>query len=835
MARDKRTRKLAVSADAATVVMPDRLDDDAPKVQSGPATMTLAEFIEFAGGGAIAVPWHLGEYYTLCESLGIGPSQALSQEENLKRGIHICVSMPPQHGKPLAGDTLVTMADGSRVPIRDVRVGDRVISGFGNVANVTGHYPQGKLDVLKITTRSGRTVTAEGSHLFLVRRSKSKDAKTAWRRADELHAYDRGRWDNDWMMLGARYETDPTSSLTVDEARFLGYIAGDGGVTQRSVMFTNTDPDVVASFKRCARSIGYVVREVPNPRPDLRAQSYRANGAQPFVRKHGMMGHGAHTKRVPESVFSASRSAVAAFLAAYFECDGTRSARFNGRCSANSSFSSVSKGLLDDVRSLLARLGISSHLMAKNGRYKGKPHKSWLLSVTDDRAFFDEVPVLGAKSGGSDRDTAPNRSMHIKDCVMSVEPAGQDDCYCIMVDRDDSFLANDIVTHNTTLIAYTIAWLLFRFPHLVFGYGSYAKLFSSWRTEDIMRIYVHAGGELMKDHARKDDWRTAGGGGCLAFSPGSGIAGYQMHHIVFDDFVENEVDLDTEDKRKSIHRDMDRATQRLWPGGSIIAIATRWHPEDPIGYLLSKGYTELNLPAVRTDDDGVEHALWPDVKPLAWLDTKRLPSSKEYVGAYAWATQYQGKPVPPEGAVFGPPRWYEELPEGASVTVIGFDFGYGPEGTSDHSVAVVLAQLDGIYYVHDVLRVRSTLADMAREFKALMAQHPYPVRYGCYMGGNEKGILNLLFVEDVAIERMPARQNKFTRSQRCASAWKVGRIIVRSGQPWSAKFAREVEYFTGAERGRDDQVDALVSAFDLVETSAAAGWDGGFAFGRTCM
>jgi predicted phage terminase large subunit-like protein len=388
---------------------------------------------------------------------------------------------------------------------------------------------------------------------------------------------------------------------------------------------------------------------------------------------------------------------------------------------------------------------------------------------------------------------------------------------------------------KTTLIAYAIAWLLFRFPHWVFGYGSYAKLFSSNRTEDIMRIFVHAGGELKKDHARKDDWRTAGGGGCIAFSPGSGIAGYQMHHIVFDDFVENEVDLDTEEKRKTIHRDMDRATQRLWVGGSIVVIGTRWNPEDPIGYMLGKGYTELNFPAVRIDDAGNEHALWPDVKPLAWLETKRSPSSKEYVGAYAWATQYMGKPVPPEGAVFGPPTWFDELPPGAVVTVIGFDFGYGPEGSSDFSVAVVIAQHERNYYVVDVVRVRSTLADMSARYKELMRDHPYPCRYGCYMGANEKGILNLLFQDDVAIERMPARHNKYTRAQRCANAWKSGRILVRRGASWSAVFAREVEYFTGNERGKDDQVDALVSAFDLVETSAAAGWDGGFTFGSAVM
>ena len=104
------------------------------------------------------------------------------------------------------------------------------------------------------------------------------------------------------------------------------------------------------------------------------------------------------------------------------------------------------------------------------------------------------------------------------------------------------------------------------------------------------------------------------------------------------------------------------------------------------------------------------------------------------------------------------------------------------------------------------------------------------------MGANEKGILNLLFQDDVHIERMHARHNKYTRAQRCSVAWKAGRILVRSGQPWSASFAREVEHFTGNEQGKDDQVDALVSAFDLVELNAPVGWGGGgFTFGKACV
>ena len=387
---------------------------------------------------------------------------------------------------------------------------------------------------------------------------------------------------------------------------------------------------------------------------------------------------------------------------------------------------------------------------------------------------------------------------------------------------------------KTTLITYTIAWLLFRFPHLLFGYGSYAKLFSANRTADIMDLYVHAGGVLKKDHARRDDWRTEGGGGCYAFSPGSGIAGYQMHHIVFDDFVENEVDLDTAEKAAAIHRDMDRALQRLWVGGSVIAIGTRWGHNDPIAHLLGKGFDELNLPAVR-EIDGFEYALWPEVKPLAWLDTKRLPSSKEFVGAYAWDTQYQGKPTPPTGAVFGRARYYTTLPDDAVCVALGVDLAYDEHTANDWSIVVALffAPSTGLFYVHDVRREQTT--DCESMLEQAMIDYP-EVRLVMYFAGPEKGVLNLLFMHGIPIVRLPARHNKWTRARRTAKEWNRGRILVRANQKWTTPFVRVIEFFTGAEKGRDDDADALVAAHDLVALNEPVEWaGGGFTFGSAVM
>lgn len=93
----------------------------------------------------------------------------------------IVFSVPPRHGKPLAEDTPVRMADGTTKPVRQVRVGDRVVSGTGRPTTVSAVYPQGYLPVWRVRTASGHSFRAEGSHRFLT-------AARGWVRVDELRA-----------------------------------------------------------------------------------------------------------------------------------------------------------------------------------------------------------------------------------------------------------------------------------------------------------------------------------------------------------------------------------------------------------------------------------------------------------------------------------------------------------------------------------------------------------------------------------------------------------------------------------------------------------------------
>ena len=68
----------------------------------------------------------------------------------------------------LVEGTLVTMADGSRRPIEDVKVGDAVLSGYGSGrfrgAQVVGVHRSRRGECVRITTQSGRVITSTAEH-----------------------------------------------------------------------------------------------------------------------------------------------------------------------------------------------------------------------------------------------------------------------------------------------------------------------------------------------------------------------------------------------------------------------------------------------------------------------------------------------------------------------------------------------------------------------------------------------------------------------------------------------------------------------------------------------
>lgn len=163
-----------------------------------------------------------------------------------------------------------------------------------------------------------------------------------------------------------------------------------------------------------------------------------------------------------------------------------------------------------------------------------------------------------------------------------------------------------------------------------------------------------------------------------------------------------------------------------------------------------------------------------------------------------------------------------ERPAKFDRVVIGVDCAYTIGAGSDWSAAVVLGSLRDLIFVIEVMREREETDVIADKLLDLRASYP-GAAMASYVSGPEIGVYKLLLTHwGIPVMMLPARYNKIVRSKRTQIAWKQGRILLPRYAPWLGAFLQELRFFNGAEGQQDDQVDALVSGFDILDTACPA-------------
>lgn len=379
---------------------------------------------------------------------------------------------------------------------------------------------------------------------------------------------------------------------------------------------------------------------------------------------------------------------------------------------------------------------------------------------------------------------------------------------------------------KTETLLHSIAWLLRRSPADTIAYVSYAAQVAESKS-DLARSYARSAGvTLREDRGSLAEWRTPEGGGVLATGIGGPLTSQGCKVAIVDDPFKNRQDAESALIRQ---RTWDWFTSTLWtriePGGSCIVCHTRWHEDDLIGRL-DRGEMDgveweiINLPAITTDADGVEQALWPERWPVSELAVKRGANE------YDWASLFQGQPMARGGEVFrAPARYIDPILTGAR-TVLAVDPA-GTESTrSDWTVAVALAVrgagLTLAADVVDVLRMRAETGAVAAELARFQQRHGGAAihieasRDGKAVARTLRQINPTLLLTEVV-----PRGDKFVRAQPVATAWNEGRVRVPSSgvaYPWVGPFLETVLRFTGVSDAHDDDVDALAYAWAVIDT-----------------
>ncbi len=317
----------------------------------------------------------------------------------------------------VTGDTLVLLADGRRVPIRDL-VGQtpELISmdAQGRLIKATSDkiWRVGPRPVYEVRLASGRRLRGTAKHRLY--------GAEGWRTIRELQAGDR---------LGtARHVPEPAYAQVWPEAEIilLAHLIGDGSYLKGQPLRYTTASEVNSQIVSDSASQHFGVQVNRHEGKGAWHQlvfsgngnRWHPAGINRWLRDLGVFSQRSHEKRVPAALFQVPNEQIALFLRHLWATDGTISPRKPGqRGSHGIHLSTNSQGLADDVMALLLRLGIRGHIQAVKSKNYRTTYMIWIRGAEQQRLFLGEVGAFGPRENQAKRlsalitHTVPNTNL----------------------------------------------------------------------------------------------------------------------------------------------------------------------------------------------------------------------------------------------------------------------------------------------------------------------------------------------------------------------------------------------------------------------------------------
>jgi len=298
----------------------------------------------------------------------------------------IILAARPAMGKCVCAESLIDdPASGQRVTIKEFvsqqrpKISSVNAAGRVDATTVADWIPNGTKECFEVRTKTGRTVVTTSNHPFLT--------VDGWVPLEDLSAGSRVAVPRRLSVFGSG---DSWSPLRV---RLLAYFIAEGGLTGRSPMFTNTDPEIVADFIHAVDE--FPECSVTGPvRYGYRARGRNKGATNPITTwlwELGLMGKRAEEKYFPEDVWRFTKPLMAEFLRALFSCDGTV---YSMSGYPRIEFTVASEKLAEDVHHALVRFGVVSKLWRKTDR-------SWRVEITDPASvevYQSEIGWIGEKT-----------------------------------------------------------------------------------------------------------------------------------------------------------------------------------------------------------------------------------------------------------------------------------------------------------------------------------------------------------------------------------------------------------------------------------------------------
>lgn len=373
-------------------------------------------------------------------------------------------------GKAQPIDTLIPTPNGCK-KLGDLVVGDYVFNRHGKPIKVIGIFDQGMLDAYKVTFEDGRSTICNDEHLWTYITSKGNFKTRSLRELMDTNYKcidERGRTVHKYRIPISEATQYSPKEFDIDPY-VLGAFLGNGRLSITQLTLSSNDLYVVEEISKLIGATGYhrvseknynYVFALPDDIRDTHTDSCKSCKyfqTSAFFRKYPQLcGCLARNKRIPEDYFYGSIEQRWSLIQGLFDTDG--SIAHTDRSSVT--YSSVSLGLLQDIKYILASLGYSSTIKAQNRLNNGKLLTCWELyikSPNNDKWRFFRLPRKRQYAERISKN--PCRRSYDSVLIYDIEKLDyKTEMRCIYVDDPEHlYLTNDfIVTHNTTMILYAI-------------------------------------------------------------------------------------------------------------------------------------------------------------------------------------------------------------------------------------------------------------------------------------------------------------------------------------------------------------------------------------------
>jgi uncharacterized protein with von Willebrand factor type A (vWA) domain len=345
-------------------------------------------------------------------------------------------------GGPLRVDQRVVTAEGW-MPIGDVKVGDQVYAKDGTLANVTGVYPQGELDLYEVTFKDGATVICDGTHIWNVSEMGGEFHDTTLNEMlgkGFIYTHRQGQRFRFSVPMAEPVQL-PVADLPIDPY-LLGYLLGDGSLGGRGSALVHSSEEELPWQDCLPSGVSVSIYREASP---ARCASYglvgpgkgHKNPLLESLESLGLKGVRGADKFVPDSYLWSSVGQRHDLLSGLLDSDGSTVGH------GGFEFSNISKDLCEAVIHLTQSLGGVASLKERKVRDNEKP--GW--RVRGRLPVGMPIPFRLTRK----RESYVGMQHQYTRSIVSAKRVDRAQAVCIKIDRADGLFLTEgfVVTHNT--------------------------------------------------------------------------------------------------------------------------------------------------------------------------------------------------------------------------------------------------------------------------------------------------------------------------------------------------------------------------------------------------